>query len=149
MSELLDYDKEILTNVRHIEDVLVKFSLQNYASAGAVWLAYYSPANLSITIASWAVLVIGVVFLIAIGYNVYRYQRLFRIHKITRDLWLKQQGELQKALLADPPSEKYLAHSFQLLDFYPVYLINLLPAASAILGFTGKLDRVAEILVAT
>jgi hypothetical protein len=42
MSDALDYDKLVLEQLRHIEDINVKFSLQNYAATGAVFLAHFT-----------------------------------------------------------------------------------------------------------
>jgi hypothetical protein len=42
MSDLLEYDKSIVETLNHIEDVLVKLSLQSYASVGVVLLSYYT-----------------------------------------------------------------------------------------------------------
>jgi hypothetical protein len=42
MSEILDYDKTIFKTIHHIEDINVKFALQNYAAAGAVFAAYFA-----------------------------------------------------------------------------------------------------------
>jgi hypothetical protein len=36
MSDALDYDKAIVESIHHVEDILVKFALLNYAAASAV-----------------------------------------------------------------------------------------------------------------
>ena len=38
MADALDYDSAVIRSIHHIEDVCVKFALQNYASAGAVFV---------------------------------------------------------------------------------------------------------------
>ena len=61
MSDVLEYDKTIIESIHHIEEILVKFALQNYAAAGAVILAYYT-ADVPIKAAGPAVIVLGLVF---------------------------------------------------------------------------------------
>jgi hypothetical protein len=135
MSELLDYDKSVVETLKHIEDILVKFSLQNYASAGAVFLAHYNTDKLSLEITVLLVFVLGVVFLSAIASNVHRYRLLHGLHRIVRGQWLKQdaQRDLQNALSQDPALEKYLTNPFSPWFFLPVFVINALPALSALL----------------
>src|SRR3954462_15341555 len=68
MSDVLEYDKTIIESIHHIEEILVKFALQNYAAAGAVILAYYT-ADVPIKAAGPAVIVLGLVFTWAIWSN--------------------------------------------------------------------------------
>jgi hypothetical protein len=114
MSELLDYDRSIVDTLKHIEDILVKFSLQNYASAGAVFLAHYNTNKLSPRMTVLLFFVIGVDFLSAIASNVPRYRLLYRLHRIVRGQWLKRdaQRNLQNALSQDPALEKHLTNPF-------------------------------------
>ena len=72
MSELFDYGKSIVDLLKHIEDILVKYSLQNYASAGAVFLAHYT-AKLPLAFAGLLVIALGLVYLLAIWANARRY----------------------------------------------------------------------------
>lgn len=133
MSELFDYRKSIVELLKHIEDILVKYSLQNYASADAVFLAHYT-AKLPLAIAGSLVMVLGLVYLLAIWTNARRYEVFVRIHRIVRNQWLEQpaQDQLRNALRADPTCKEYLASSFSPWTFLPVYLINGLPPLSAL-----------------
>jgi hypothetical protein len=42
MDNLFAYYKSIIENIHHVEDILVKFALQNYAVAGAVFVAFFA-----------------------------------------------------------------------------------------------------------
>jgi hypothetical protein len=133
MSDVLDYDKSIIETFHHIEDILVKFALQNYAAAGAVFLAYYTH-KIPLRIAAPVIVVLAGVFIWAICSNIGRYQLLWKIHRIARNHWLTEQPKLLKAFRGDADCEKYLTittHSFW--TFWPVIFINALPAAAAVL----------------
>jgi hypothetical protein len=131
MSDLLEYDKTIVDSIHHVEDILVKFALQNYAAAGAVILAYYT-AKINIKIAAPAVIVLGLVFTWAIWSNVQRYALLWKMHGVVRDRWLTSQSELREAFRGEPDCETYLnTRKLPGRTFIPLYVINLLPAALA------------------
>ena len=147
MSDLLDYDSSIVEILVHIEDVLVKFALQNYASAGAVFVAYYTH-KISLCTAVLVVFGLGAVFVCAIGINVHRYRLLFKIHKVVRDQWLERQTKLRNALLKDKDCENYLAELNPVNTLWPMILINLLPALAAIfLAFSKWLSPGASHIV--
>ena len=131
MSELLDYDNSLVEALKHIEDIQVKFSLQNYASAGAVFLAHFTAIKLNIEITAFLVLVLGLVFLCAICSNNYRYKRLYDVHRIVRGHWLKEQEGLRNALFSDAKLEKFLTTPLSFWSFLPMLVINALPALSA------------------
>jgi hypothetical protein len=98
MSDVLDYDKSIIGMLQHIENVLVTYSLQNYATAGAVFVVYYTQKDVPRWVSVTAIIVLGAVFLLAIIANAYRYTVIYRMHKIIRDRWLlTEQTELRNA----------------------------------------------------
>jgi hypothetical protein len=135
MSEALDYDKSVIKTIHHIEDILVKFALQNYAAAGAVFLAYFTQ-KMSLRMAAAVIVALGVVFTLAICSNIMRYRLFWKLHRIARDHWLAGQSELREAYRADADCEKYLMlKALPLIAFWPVIIINLLPAAGAVLLF--------------
>jgi hypothetical protein len=146
MSDVLEYDKTIIESIHHIEEILVKFALQNYAAAGAVILAYYT-ADVPIKAAGPAVIVLGLVFTWAIWSNARRYALLWKMHQIARNNWLSGETALSHALKAESDCENYLSlRKLPFSAFLPLYVINLLPAlvATAALGWwlhTGELAR--------
>jgi hypothetical protein len=138
MSDVLDYDKAIVESIHHVEDILVKFALQNYAAAGAVMLAYFT-AKIPLKLAAGAVIGLGLVFTWAILSNVSRYALFWKMHRITRDTWLAGEATLLAALRADPDCARYLAlTALSAVTFWPLYVINLLPAAVAIWGLIAR-----------
>ena len=135
MSDALDYDKSIIETIHHIEDILVRFALQNYAAAGAVFLAYFTQ-KMSLRMAAAVIVGLGVVFTLAIWANIARYRLFWKLHRIARDNWLAGQSVLRQAYRADAECEKYLRlRALPLTAFLPVIIINLLPAAGAMLLF--------------
>jgi len=133
MSDVLDYDGLLLEGLRHIEDILVKFALQNYAAAGAVFLAYFT-CHIPLSIAALVIIGLGVVFTWAMWGNIVRYTLLWKMHRIARDNWLAGQSTLRSALHDDPECKKYLSiTTLSPSTFWPVIIINLLPAAAAVL----------------
>ena len=149
MSDALDYYELLLKGLLHIEDILVKFALQNYAAAGAVFLAYFTN-KMPLGITVLVVIGLGLVFGWAMWKNIERYVLLWKLHRITRDNWLNGQSDLRKELVADKQCEDYLnIKEFSPYTFSPVMIINLLPAAAAILLFVWKqvLPAAAAILL--
>jgi hypothetical protein len=135
MSDALDYDKSIIETIHHIEDILVRFALQNYAAAGAVFLAYFTQ-KMSLRMAAAVIVGLGVVFTLAIWANIARYRLFWKLHRIARDNWLAGQSVLRQAYRADAECEKYLRlRALPLTAFLPVIIINLVPAAGAVLLF--------------
>ena len=131
MSELLYYDNHLVEALKHIEDIQVKFSLQNYASAGAVYPTHFTAIKLDIGTIAFLVLVLGLVFLCAICSNYYRYKRLYDIHRIVRGRWLNEQKELRNALFSDAKLKEFLTTPLSFRSFLPMFVINALPALSA------------------
>jgi hypothetical protein len=134
MSDLLDYDETLISSLHHIEDILVKFALQNYAAAGAVFLAYFTH-KLSPAIMAVASIGLSGVFTWAIVLNILRYNLLWKLHRITRDQWLAGQCALSANLKTEDNKDcrNYLARkSISLGTFAPVVIVNLLPMAGAI-----------------
>jgi hypothetical protein len=135
MSDALDYDKSIIETIHHIEDILVRFALQNYAAAGAVFLAYFTQ-KMSLRMAAAVIVGLGVVFTLAIWANIARYRLFWKLHRIARDNWLAGQSVLRQAYRADAECEKYLRlRALPPTAFLPVIIINLVPAAGAVLLF--------------
>jgi len=84
MADALDYDSAVIRSIHHIEDVCVKFALQNYASAGAVFVAYFTD-KISLGITVLVVIGLAAVFTIAIWINVVRYSLFWKLHRIARN----------------------------------------------------------------
>jgi hypothetical protein len=132
MSEVLDYDKTILETIRHIEDICVKFALQNYAASGAVFLAYYA-GKMPLKVTVWVVVLLSLIFTWAICTNILRYRVLWKLHRVARDNWLATQTALREQFRADTDCQKYLTMTtLPPLAFLPVVVINLLPAIAAV-----------------
>jgi hypothetical protein len=132
MSDILDYDKTIIGTLHHIEDILVKFALQNYAAAGAVFLAYFT-AKLPLRFAAPVVVVLGLVFIWAIWYNVERYKLFWKMHRVVRDDWLAEQTQLRGKFRTEVDCEKYLTtKTLPGVTFIPLLVINSLPALAAV-----------------
>ena len=135
MSDVLDYDKSIIETIRHIEDITTKFALQNYAASGGVFAAYFTK-NMSLPMTAVVVVGLSMVFTLAIWFNIRRYRLYWKMHRIARDTWLAEQSALREAYSANKACKKYL--KLQALPFYafwPVIVINLLPAVAAVLLF--------------
>ena len=133
MSDVLEYDKALIKSIHHIEDICVKFALQNYAVAGAVFLAYFT-GKMSLKMSASVIVRLGVVFTLAICSNIKRYRLFWKLHRIARDNWLEGQSALGEAFRLDPECEKYLKlKTLPLRAFSPVVVINLLPAFAAVL----------------
>jgi len=132
MADALDYDSAVIRSIHHIEDVCVKFALQNYASAGAVYVAYFTD-KISLGINVLVVIGLAAVFTIAIWFNVVRYSLFWKLHRIARNKWLQGQTELRAALFANAACKKYLEmEKIPLIAFVPVVVINLLPAVAGL-----------------
>jgi hypothetical protein len=79
---------------------------------------------------------LGVVFTLAIWANIARYRLFWKLHRIARDNWLAGQSVLRQAYRADAECEKYLRlRALPPTAFLPVIIINLVPAAGAVLLF--------------
>jgi hypothetical protein len=138
MSEIRDYDNALLENIRHIEDVNTKFALQNYAAAGAVFLAKFTH-QIPLGLATLVIVAVGFVFTGTIWFNVQRYKLFWKMHRIVRDSWLAGQTPLATALRADRDCNRYLGLTAPpSLAFLPAYVINLLPALAALLLFIWR-----------
>jgi hypothetical protein len=133
LSEVRDYDDALLQTIRHIEDINVKFALQNYAAAGAVFVAYYA-GKMPLKITAWVVVVLSLIFTWAICSNIVRYSLFWKMHRIARNHWLASQSELSEAFRRDPACENYLRMTaLPRRVFFPVVVISLLPAIAAII----------------
>lgn len=132
MSDVLDYDATIIKTLHHIEEILMKFAIQNYAATGAVFFAFFSK-NLPLRVAAPVVVVVTLVFMWAMWGNVKRYSLFWKIHRCARDGWLAGESSLRTALSRHADCEKYLA--LEELDrkfFIPLYVVNVLPALAAV-----------------
>src|SRR5215467_10174296 len=106
--DVTDYHGQLLEQLRHVEDTINKFAIQNYAASGAVVLAYLADkAPLWATIIIVALLNIN--FAIAIFVQVARVHKLFTMHCIVRDFWLDNRPELLRRLQANSVSNEVLA----------------------------------------
>jgi hypothetical protein len=117
----------------HIEDISVKFALQNYAATGAVFLAYFT-GHMSLRMSTAVAFLLSVIFTIAILVNVGRYQLFWKMHRIARDHWLSGQSTLRDAYRTDTVCDKYLKLKALpvIRAFGLVILINVLPAFAAV-----------------
>jgi len=106
--DVTDYHGQLLEQLRHVEDTINKFAIQNYAASGAVVLAYLADkAPLWATIIIVALLNIN--FAIAIFVQVARVHKLFTMHCIVRNFWLDNRPELLRRLQANSVSSEVLA----------------------------------------
>jgi hypothetical protein len=106
--DVTDYHGQLLEQLRHVEDNINKFAIQNYAASGAVVLAYLADkAPLWATIIIVALLNIN--FAIAIFVQVARVHKLFTMHCIVRNFWLDNRPELLRRLQANSVSNEVLA----------------------------------------
>src|SRR5215470_14897922 len=106
--DVTDYLGQLLEQLRHVEDNINKFAIQNYAASGAVVLAYLADkAPLWATIIIVALLNIN--FAIAIFVQVARVHKLFTMHCIVRNFWLDNRPELLRRLQANTISNEVLA----------------------------------------
>src|SRR5262245_28250762 len=105
--DVTDYHGQLLAQLRHVEDNINKFAIQNYAASGAVVLAYLADkAPLWATIIIVALLNIN--FAIAIFVQIARMHRLFTMHCIVRNFWLDNRPELLRRLQANTISNEIL-----------------------------------------
>jgi hypothetical protein len=105
--DVIDYHGELLEQLRHVEDNVNKFAIQNYAASGAVVLAYLADkAPLWATIIIVALLNIN--FAIAILVQAARVHKLFTMHCIVRNFWLDNRPELLRRLQANSISRDVL-----------------------------------------
>ena len=106
--DVADYHGQLLEQLRHVEENVSKFALQNYAASGAVVLAY-----LAGTAPPWAVIIIvallNINFAIAIIVQCERLRKVFTMHCIVRNLWLDTRPELLRRLQENSISSKVLA----------------------------------------
>ena len=106
--DVTDYHGQLLEQLRHVEDNINKFAIQNYAASGAVVLAYLADkAPLWATIIIVALLNIN--FAIAIFVQVAGVHKLFTMHCIVRNFWLDNRPELLRRLQANTISNEVLA----------------------------------------
>jgi len=135
LTEVLEYDLGILETLRHIEDICVKFSLQNYVAAGAVFLAHFAGKmpSPSLQLTAWVVGWLSAIFTIAIILNACRYNTLWKLHCIARNTWLEGQPDLSQRYRTNDDVVDYLQRTtLGWLVFAPMIVINLLPAIAAI-----------------
>jgi len=105
--DVTDYHGQLLEQLRHVEDTINKFTIQNYAASGAVVLAYLADKAPLCTIIIVALLNIN--FAIAIFVQVARVRKLFTMHCIVRNFWLDNRPELLRRLQANSVSSEVLA----------------------------------------
>jgi hypothetical protein len=129
-----DYHGQLLEQLRHVEDNINKFAMQNYAASGAVVLAYLADkAPLWATIVMVALL--NVNFAIAIFVQVVRTHKLFTMHCIVRNFWLDGQPELLRRLQANSISKEVLKRTtFPLWASYLMVLGQFLPILFVLLA---------------
>jgi hypothetical protein len=100
------YQGQLLAQLRHVENSINKFAIQNYSASGAVVLAY-----LADTAPLWAVtIIVGLLnlnFIIAIGVQVARLHKLFTMHSVVRNFWLESRPKLRAALETFLPSSQF------------------------------------------
>jgi len=132
--DVTDYHGQLLEQLRHVEDTINKFAIQNYAASGAVVLAYL--ANKA---PHWATTIIvallNINFAIAILVQFVRVHKLFTMHCIVRNFWLANQPELLKKLQANKTSSGVLTSTTfplwvaiitVLWQFLPILFVYLL-----------------------
>jgi hypothetical protein len=106
--DVTDYLGQLLEQLRHVEDNINKFAIQNYAASGAVVLAYLADKA-----PLWAPIIIvallNINFAIAIFVQATRVDKLFTMHCIVRDFWLENQPALLSKLRANKASSEVLA----------------------------------------
>jgi hypothetical protein len=147
MSEILEYDKLLVQSLQHIEGVLERFALQHYATAGAVFLAYFTD-KISLGITTLSVVAVGVAFTMAIWSNIVRYRLIWKLHRIARDNWLDTQPALREAFRIDADCEIFLSvkiFSWR-ISFLQTIVINLLPAIVAVALFVGAETGIVDVL---
>ncbi len=131
--DAFNYDGRLLEQINRLQDRIQKFALQNYAAAGAVFLAYFTE-KIPIVPAAAAIIVLGLNFTIAIGFNVLNLRKLWKMHRITLDRWFQARRELREALGKDNEIEKLLTtQSMSFWHFLPVIIANLLPAIAILI----------------
>ena len=106
--DVTHYHGQLLEQLRHVEDNINKFAIQNYAASGAVVLAYLADKA-----PLWAAIIIvallNINFAIAICVQAARVHKLFTMHCIVRNFWLDNRPELLRRLQANRISNEVLA----------------------------------------
>lgn len=133
-NDVTDYHGQLLEQLRHVEDNINKFAIQNYAASGAVVLAYLADKA-----PLWAAIIIvallNINFAIAICVQAVRVHKLFTMHCIVRNFWLANQPELLKRLQENKTSSRVLASTTfplwvgfvtVLWQFVPILFVYLL-----------------------
>jgi hypothetical protein len=129
-----NYDGRLLDQMNRIQDRIERYALQNYAAAGAVFVAYFT-GSIPIHAAAAAVIVLGLNFIIAIGVNIYGLRVLWKMHRIALDRWFEEKTELREALIKgnDDINKLLATKSLSLTHFLPVIIANLLPAIAILI----------------
>jgi hypothetical protein len=117
------YHGQLLEQLRHVEDNINKFAIQNYAASGAVVLAYLADKA-----PLWATVIIVALLNINFAIACARVDKLFTMHCIVINFWLANRPELLKRLQANSVSNEVLASTtFPRWVSYMMLLAQFLP----------------------
>jgi hypothetical protein len=137
-----DYHGQLLEQLRHVEDDINKFAIQNYAASGAVVLSYYLADKAPLWATIIIVALLNINFAIAILVQFARVHKLFTMHCIVRNFWLENRPELLRRLQADKTSNKVLASTkFPLWVGFVAFLAQFLPILFVLLVFAAPFNE--------
>jgi hypothetical protein len=137
-----DYHGQLLEQLRHVEDDINKFAIQNYAASGAVVLSYYLADKAPLWATIIIVALLNINFAIAILVQFARVHKLFTMHCIVRNFWLENRPELLRRLQADKTSNKVLASTkFPLWVGFVAFLAQFLPVLFVFLVFAAPFNE--------
>jgi hypothetical protein len=133
---VIEYEGQILEQMRFVEDTVNKFAIQNYAASGAVLLAHFAKEAVAVPllVVTLIVALLNINFAFAIIIQILRLQKLFAFHCITRNHWLDYHHDLSNKLKSDPITRRVLGNNTLPLTVFIIILIaQFIPIVGIIL----------------
>ena len=105
---IIEYEGQILGQMRFVEDTVNVFAIRNYAASGAVLLTHFASDKIPPWIIVVIIAVLNLTFAISIAVQIERLKKLFVMHCIVRTHWLGEHRELSHKLFGNQVSRQVL-----------------------------------------
>jgi hypothetical protein len=125
---VIEYEGQILEQMRFVEDTLNKFAIQNYAASGAVMLAYFTGKIAHFWTVAVIVALLNACFATAIFIQIVRIQKLFVMHSIVRTHWLGTHPGLSHKLTENRVAREVLeTNTLPAAVLYVLFIAQFIP----------------------
>jgi hypothetical protein len=132
---VIEYEGQILKQMRFVEDTVSKFAIQNYAASGGVLLAYFASDKIPLWVVAVIIALLNLNFTIAIAIQIERLKKLFVMHCVARTHWPGYHPDLLNKLMTNQVSREVIGmntlpsavfHALQIAQFIPIVGVLIL-----------------------